>query len=157
MINPKLIGKSASKILSLLNIKKKCNLIAYEKELYEKSHYIFNEKILPLVGIMTFKKLDEAIKISQNILSINGLGHSAGIYTKNEYDIIKVGLSLNVSRIIVNQPHSQSAGGNVNNSLNTTLSLGCGTWGNSIINNNLNYLDFSNKTVISLKLKKNGN
>ena len=34
------------------------------------------------MGLIPFKSISEAIKIAQNILKINGLGHSAGIYSK---------------------------------------------------------------------------
>lgn len=83
------------------------------------------------MGLIPFKSISEAIKIAQNILKINGLGHSAGIYSKNKKDILEISKSLDVSRLIINQEHSQSAGGSLNNSLNTTLSLGCGAWGNN--------------------------
>tara|TARA_B100001029_G_scaffold172242_1_gene169813 strand:+ start:4485 stop:5810 length:1326 start_codon:yes stop_codon:yes gene_type:complete len=153
-VNPRLIGKNAKTILKHININiKKVKIIIYEKKFFDKNHFIFNEKILPLMGLIPFKSISEAIKIAQNILKINGLGHSAGIYSKNKKDILEISKSLDVSRLIINQEHSQSAGGSVNNSLNTTLSLGCGAWGNNQINHNLNYLDFSNKTLVILRKK----
>ena len=77
-------------------------------------------------------------------MSINGIGHSAGIYSSNKKNIIKFSQNIPVSRIIVNQPHSKSAGGSKNNNLYTTLSLGCGSWGGNIINENLSIKDFCN-------------
>ena len=53
-----------------------------------------------------------------------------------------------VSRIIINQPHSKSAGGNKYNGLKTTLSLGCRAWGGNIINENLSLKNFCNVTNI---------
>ncbi len=153
-VNPNIIGKDAKSILKFIEVKENNKkLIIYEKNKFDKNHFIFNEKIMPIIGLISFKSIDDAKKISKNILEINGLGHSAGIYSNNKKFILEISKELNVSRIIVNQPHSQSAGGSLNNSLDTTLSLGCGTWGNSLINNNLNFLDFANKTTVSFKIK----
>lgn len=153
-INPRLVGKDAQTILKYINVKtEKVKIIVYEKKKFDKNHFIFNEKILPLIGLIPFEDISDAIKIADDILNINGLGHSVGVYSKNTKDILEISKSLNVSRLIINQAHSQSAGGGGNNSLNTTMSLGCGTWGNSLINHNLNYLDFSNKTTVVFKRK----
>ena len=51
----------------------------------------------------------------------------------SQKNIEKFSLNIPVSRIIVNQPHSQSAGGSNDNHLNTTLSLGCGPWGATLL------------------------
>ena len=64
----------------------------------------------------------------EKILDKKGKGHSAGIYSETKKNISKFSLKTKVSRIIVNQPHSQSAGGSANNYLKSTLSLGCGIW-----------------------------
>ena len=151
IINPKLIAKSANDILKYLNVRNKYikKIIGYEFLPSNKDHYILNEKILPLVGITKFEKFGEAIEIASSVLKINGLGHSAGIYTYRKKNILKLGLELKVSRVLVNQPHSKSAGGSKNNSLKTTLSLGCGIWGNNIINDNLHYINFCNLTKLA--------
>lgn len=155
--NPKIIGKKANEILEKINIDcggTKYNLIVYEVDNFIEGHYIFDEKILPIVGLITSKNIDYSIKIAQKILNINGKGHSAGIYSENKKNIMKFSTHIPVSRIIVNQPHSQSAGGNKNNYLKTTLSLGCGNWGGNILNDNLSLKDFCNITRIVYKKKK---
>jgi sulfoacetaldehyde dehydrogenase len=160
VINTEIIAKKPSLILEKIGvkIKTKVKLIAYEFSSSFTSHYIMNEKILPLVGITRAKNFDHAINLANNVLNINGKGHSAGIYSDNKNNIIKFSLNVPVSRIIVNQAHSKSAGGNLNNGLKTTLSLGCGNWGGNIINDNLSLKDFCNITRIiheKIKIKKN--
>ena len=155
-INTELIAKNPNTILEKIGIKKDkkmFKLIGYEVSKFKPSHYIFDEKILPLVGIISSKGIDESIELTKNILNINGKGHSAGIYSKSK-KMEKFSLNIPVSRIIVNQPHSQSAGGSNDNHLNTTLSLGCGPWGGNIINYNLQLKDFCNITRIVYKHKK---
>ncbi len=157
MINKSIIAKDANTILEKLDIKnrnKKYKIIAYEMGKFVNDHYIFNEKILPLVGVVSSKNIEETITLSQNILETNGKGHSAGIYSETKKNIVNFSQNIPVSRIIVNQPHSQSAGGSMNNYLNSTLSLGCGNWGNNILNDNLSLKDFCNLTKVVYPRKK---
>ena len=150
IINQKLIAKNPNVILNLINknIRKSIKVIGYEINSEVKEHYILDEKILPLIGIIKSKSFDDSIEIAKKVLSINGIGHSAGIYSSNKKNIIKFSQNIPVSRIIVNQPHSKSAGGSKNNNLYTTLSLGCGSWGGNIINENLSIKDFCNISKI---------
>ena len=156
-INTEIIAKNANTILEKIGIgnnKHKYKLVAYEVENFDFNHYIFDEKILPLIGIIKSKNIDNAIELVEKILDKKGKGHSAGIYSETKKNISKFSLKTKVSRIIVNQPHSQSAGGSANNYLKSTLSLGCGIWGNNILNENLNLEDFCNSTKI-VYTKKN--
>lgn len=160
VINTEIIAKDPAQILDKIGIKTKTKvkLIGYEFSSSFLDHYIMNEKILPLIGITKSKDISHAIKLANNVLNLNGKGHSAGIYSNNKKNIINFSLNVPVSRIIVNQSHSKSAGGNKNNALKTTLSLGCGNWGNNIINDNLSLKDFCNitKVVFTEKnIKKN--
>lgn len=152
-INQKIIAKNPNTILEMINIKikKKIKLIGYEIDSKIKEHFILNEKILPLIGIVKSKNFDHSIEVAKNIIKINGIGHSAGIYSNDINKINKFAKNMSVSRIIVNQPNSKSAGGNKNNDLETTLSLGCGYWAGNMINENLSFKHFCNVTRVVLK------
>ena len=158
-INQKIIAKNPNLILEMIDIKvkKKIKVIGYEINSETPKHYIFDEKILPLIGIVKAKNFNHSVKIAKKVLNINGLGHSAGIYSKKKSNIMFYSQSLPVSRVLVNQPHSKSAGGNENNGLNTTLSLGCGNWGNNILNENLALKEFCNITRVVFRKKKKKN
>lgn len=154
--NPNLIAKSANFILENLSIKNnKSKVIGFEISSKNLDHYIFREKLLPICAIVKVKNSDEALDIANYLINNEGKGHSCGIYTKNEKFIELAGKKIDVSRLIVNQPHSKSAGGSNRNYLNTTLSLGCGAWGESNIDHNLFYEDFCNKTLIVKKNDRN--
>jgi sulfoacetaldehyde dehydrogenase len=156
MINNEIIAKNSNVILEKIGVKNNkfsYKLVAYEIHDFDNEHYIFDEKILPLVGIIPSKNIENAIELAKKILDKKGKGHSAGIYSKSKKNIMKLSMATSVSRIIVNQPHSQSAGGSTNNYLKSTLSLGCGTWGNNLINENLYLKDFCNTTKVVFKKK----
>ena len=148
-MNPKLVAKSAAYILEKLDIKNtSAKVIGYEVEPSDLSHYIFSEKLLPISAIVKVDHSKNSLYIANKLINNTGSGHSCGVFSKNKDFIQTVGKKIDVSRVIVNQAHSKSAGGSKNNSLNTTLSLGCGTWGESNINYNLFYEDFCNITLI---------
>ncbi len=155
VINTEIIAKKPSKILELIGINNnKTKVIVYEINFNENKHYILDEKILPVIAAVKSPDLNTSINFANSVLAINGKGHSAGIYSKDKKNILKFASKIPVSRIIVNQPHSKSAGGGENNYLNTTLSLGCGAWGNNNLNTNLSYREFCNESKIVFKKKK---
>ncbi len=60
-----------------------------------------------------------------------------------------------VCRVIVNQAHAFANGGNFDNGLPFSLSMGCGTWGKNSISDNLNYRHYLNITRISRTIVPN--
>ena len=61
---------------------------------------------------------------------------------------MQLGLTLPVSRVIVNQAHCFATGGSFDNALPFSLSMGCGTWGGNSISDNLHYRHFLNITRV---------
>ena len=59
-----------------------------------------------------------------------------------------MGLEIPVCRVIVNQAHCLANGGNFDNGLPFTLSMGCGTWGGDSIYENVHYKHYMNITKI---------
>ena len=148
-LNPMLIAKSAKYILNKLGIQNdNAKVIGYEIGVKNLNHYILLEKLLPISAIIKVHSSQESMEVANKLINNLGKGHSCGIFSKNKSFIKSAAKKIDVSRVIVNQPHSKSAGGSKNNSLNTTLSLGCGAWGESNIDHNLYYEDFCNKTLI---------
>ena len=97
----------------------------------------------------SFDNFDEAIKIAKTNLFMEGNGHTAGIHSNNQANIIKAGTELSVSRLIVNAPCATTAGGSIQNGLPVTNTLGCGSWGNNSISENFTYKHLLNITRIA--------
>ena len=68
--------------------------------------------------------------------------------SKNEENIQKAGVELPISRLVVNQPSSTSAGGSLTNGFAPTTTLGCGSWGGNSISENLDYKHLMNVSRI---------
>jgi succinate-semialdehyde dehydrogenase len=102
-----------------------------------------------VVITLTYGSFQEAIEIARANLEYEGKGHSAAIHSNDAEHIEKVGLSLPVSRLVVNEPSSLTAGGSLKNGLAPTTTLGCGTWGGNSISENLDYKHLINISRIA--------
>ena len=116
------------------------------------SYPFSGEKLYPVLTIYKAKDFQEAKKISNEILNFQGKGHSIGIHSKDPSRAMELGLELPVCRVIVNQAHTFATGGSFKNGLPFSLSMGCGTWGENSIHDNLNYKHFLNITKISTEI-----
>jgi sulfoacetaldehyde dehydrogenase len=112
------------------------------------------EKLTVTMALYKVKDIDEAIEMTNRIQAYQGQGHSCGIYSYNDDNILKLALATRTSRVMVNQPQSASNSGNLWNGMRQTFSLGCGSWGNNSINHNITWRDLINETWVSRPLAK---
>lgn len=106
------------------------------------------EKLSPVMTIYKARDFDHAFNTLRAIYDYQGNGHSCGIHTKNNEQIQRLGMEMTVCRVIVNQAHAIANGGNFDNGLPFSLTMGCGTWGGNSFSENLNYKHFMNTTRI---------
>ena len=100
------------------------------------------------------KDIDEATALTNAIQAYQGQGHSCGIYSRSDENILKLAMGTKTSRVMVNQPQSASNSGNLWNGMRQTFSLGCGSWGGNATNNNITWADLVNVTWVSKPLAK---
>lgn len=117
-------------------------------------HPYSGEKLAPIMAFYKVRDIDEAIKLTNEIQEYQGKGHSCGIYSYSDENILKLGMGTKTSRVMVNQPQAPSNSGNLWNGMRQTFSLGCGTWGNNSTNENINWRHLINVTWISKPLKQ---
>jgi len=107
------------------------------------------EKLSPVLALYRAHDFVDACGIVRAIYGYHGAGHSVGIHTRNDTQPLTLGLTLPVARVIVNQAHCFATGGNFDNGLPFSLSMGCGTWGRNNFSDNLNYRHYLNITRIA--------
>ena len=69
-------------------------------------------------------------------------------HSKDEEHIRSAGVELPISRLVINQPSSLTAGGSLTNGFAPTTTLGCGSWGGNSISENLDYKHLMNVSRI---------
>jgi sulfoacetaldehyde dehydrogenase len=110
------------------------------------------EKMTVTMALYRAKDIDEAIALTNRIQAYQGQGHSCGIYSTSDANIMKLAEGTNTSRVMVNQPQAASNSGNLWNGMRQTFSLGCGSWGGNGTNNNITWRDLINETWVSRPL-----
>ncbi|WP_223820949.1 acylating sulfoacetaldehyde dehydrogenase [Bacillus sp. S3] len=107
------------------------------------------EKLAVVLTVYKAANFQEAINQAKEILNYQGRGHSCGLHTTDEKHMEQIGFEMDVCRLLINQVQVYGNGGNFNNGLNFTLSMGGGTWGGNNIGENLSYKHFLNITRVS--------
>lgn len=110
------------------------------------------EKLSMVATLYRVKDIDEAIAKTNEIQEYQGQGHSCGIYSQSDENIMKMADATHTSRVMVNQPQSASNSGNLWNGMRQTFSLGCGSWGGNGTNHNISWRDLINETWVSKPL-----
>lgn len=150
-LNPAIIAQSAPSIARAAGIECPDDarvLLVEGKEPIEEDLFA-TEKIAP---VLTWYRADDfaaAKRLLERLVANAGTGHSCGIHTNNADYIRSLGETMPTSRIMVNQPQAAGNGGAFFNGMPSTVSLGCGTWGNNITTENINYRHFLNVTWVS--------
>lgn len=106
------------------------------------------EKLSLVLTVYKVPDFDAAFSLIKEIYEYQGAGHSVGIHTKNDAQVMRLGLEMPAARVIVNQAHAIANGGAYDNGLPFSLSMGCGTWGRNSISENMNYRHYLNITRI---------
>ncbi|MFP6817267.1 MAG: aldehyde dehydrogenase family protein [Pseudomonadales bacterium] len=119
---------------------------------YGPEHPFSGEKLTVIMAVYRPKDIDEAIQLTNDIQSYQGQGHSCGIYSNSDENIMKLANVTKTSRVMVNQPQAASNSGNLWNGMRQTFSLGCGSWGGNGTNHNISWRDLINETWVSKPL-----
>ena len=156
VISRKVVGQSTKTILELAGIDAPENVrvILVKPDAAGTADLLNKEKMCPMMCIFSYEKWDDALAIARQNLLYEGAGHTASVHSNNEKHIEQAGIALPVSRVVVNQISSTMAGGAFANGLNPTTTLGCGSWGNNSISENLTYFHLMNISRIA-KIKPN--
>jgi sulfoacetaldehyde dehydrogenase len=106
------------------------------------------EKLAPVLAVYRARDFDEAFELTSRIYGYQGKGHSVSLHSKDERQAMRLGLEMEVARVIVNQAHCIATGGSFDNGLPFSLSMGCGTWGGNSFSDNMHWRHFLNITRV---------
>jgi len=112
-------------------------------------HRFSTEKLGTVLAIFKYHGFDQALDMVARIFETGGKGHSCGIYSFDDDHVHRLALAAPVSRIMVRQVQSSSNAGTFTNGMPMTSSMGCGTWGGNITNENISLRHYMNVTWVS--------
>ncbi len=151
------VGQSVETIAGLakLTIPEGTKVIIVEADGSGEDDILAKEKMCPVLAAFKYKTFEEGVEIARANLEEEGKGHSVSIHSKSKEHIEYAGRELCVSRFVINQTCATSAGGSFYNGLAPTNTLGCGSWGNNSISENLDYKHLINISRIAYFMKDN--
>ncbi len=151
VMNKNLVGQSALKLAEAagLDVPADTKMIIVKAAGCGKDDLFSKEKMCPLMSAYAYDTWEEAVAIANANLNVEGKGHSVSIQSNNKEHIEYAGEVLPVSRVLINQICATQNGGAFSNSLSPTTTLGCGSWGNNSISENLSYYHLYNITRVA--------
>lgn len=139
MINKECVGASPQFIGAQagLDVPEDAKLLMVKVDAYGADEDLCKEKLCPVMCVCAYDTWEQAVDNAKTNLLNEGAGHSCVVRSFNQEHIDYAGEQLPVSRIGVNMVGSSGLGGSFDNGLNPTATLGCGSWGNNSISENL--------------------
>ncbi|MFO0794254.1 MAG: aldehyde dehydrogenase family protein [Candidatus Brocadiaceae bacterium] len=133
------VGQPVSKIARLAGITPPADtrILMAELDGVGSEYPLSGEILAPILAFYEKEDFNSAIKLCIDLNYLGGLGHTVSIYANNDERIKQFAMLMNAGRIVVNTPSSQGAVGGIFNRLNTSFTLGCGTWGKNITTENI--------------------
>ena len=150
-LNVGIVAKSAIAIAGMAGIKvpENTKILMVEGEMPLEDDLFAREKLSPVLTLFKYETFEEAVEILTRLTDNCGTGHSVGIHTFNKEHIEYLGQHMRTSRIMVRQPQAAGNGGAFFNGMPSTVTMGCGTWGNNITTDNITWKHFINVTWVS--------
>lgn len=141
-VNPKIVGQSAATIADIAGFAVPATtkvLIGEVSEISEDEPFA-HEKLSPCLAMYHCSSFSDGTSKAKALVELGGIGHTSVLYIdENEQEKIDIfGKTVKTSRVLVNMPSSQGAIGDIYNfRLEPSLTLGCGSWGNNSISENV--------------------
>lgn len=151
-MNKNVVGQSVQTIAKMAGVEvpEEAKVILLKSSGIGSLDDLCKEKMCPVLSAFSYDTIEDAIHIAQTNLDLEGRGHTASIHSNTMEHIELAGQCLTTSRLVVNASSSTTAGGSFFNGFAPTTTLGCGTWGNNIISENLDYKHLINISNIGL-------
>jgi len=154
-LNRKIVAQPAARIAELagFSVPEGTRFLMVEAQKVGPEEPFAGEKLSVVLTLWKFDRFDEAIDYVRDITGFSGYGHSCGIHSTSDENILKLATYAPVSRMMVRQPQSYANSGNYDNGMPFSLTLGCGTWGGNITTENITDKHFRNVTWVSRPIK----
>lgn len=158
-LSPAVTGQSAQVVAERAGLseiaQRAPTMLLVEEDGFGPAHPFSGEKLCPVLTLYRARDFNDAAAVVQKIYAYQGAGHSVGLHSTKPERALQLGLTLPVSRVIVDQAHCIATGGSFDNGLPFSLSMGCGTWGKNNFSDNMNYRHYLNITRISRPIAEN--
>jgi acetaldehyde dehydrogenase (acetylating) len=153
-LNADIVGKSATWIANYAGFSVPTNttVLIAECESVGNQEPLSIEKLSPMLAFYTVDGWLEGCHRSIELLQFGGIGHTLAIHSSDKEIIMKFALEKPAFRIVVNTPSSVGAVG-YTTGLMPSLTLGPGTWGGSIVSENVTAAHLMNVKTLAFEVR----
>lgn len=133
------VGKSAKFIADLagVDIPEGTVLLCAKLNKVDSETPLSHEILAPIIAYYEVDDFNGALSRCIDLNYHGGVGHTVSIFSNDEEKIKRFSEHMNAGRIVVNMPSSHGAVGGLFNTLNPSLTLGCGSGGKNITTDNV--------------------
>lgn len=145
-LNAKVVGQSPQWIAAQAGFTVPADTSILMAEVAEvgPSEPLTREKLAPVLAILRAENREHGIKMAEQMVEFDGLGHSAAIHSQDTELVEEFGSRVKAIRVIWNSPSSQGGIGDIYNSFIPSLTLGCGSYGANSVSNNVSAVNLVN-------------
>ncbi len=145
-LNAGVVGQSAPSIAKAAGFKVPEDTVILAAECNEvgEKEPLTREKLSPILAILNAKDAKDGIEKARQMVEFNGLGHSAAIHTTSDEIAREFADVVPAVRVINNAPSTFGGIGDVYNSIKPSMTLGCGSYGNNSVSDNVGPLNLIN-------------
>ncbi len=146
-MNPQIVGQPAYLIAEMagINVPQDTKVLIAEVEHVGPEEPLSREKLSPILACYKVPDAAAGITKAVEVVNFGGSGHSAVIHSHNQEVIEEFARCVNTGRIIINQPSSHGAIGDVYNTNMPSLTLGCGSFGRNSTTANVSSVNLINR------------
>lgn len=145
-VNPKIVGFSAKAVADLagIGVPNGTKMLVAELDGVGPDYPLSREKLSPVLAMIKSNSTEHGFDLSEAMLELGGLGHTAVIHSEDEEAQLEFSLRMKACRILINSPSSEGGIGDIYNELIPSLTLGCGSYGKNSVSHNVSALDLIN-------------
>ena len=136
-VRPECVGQSPVRIAQMagFEVPPDTSIIAAEIKGIGPDHPLSREKLSPVLALYFAEDFEGAMRACEEVLELNGLGHTCVIFSRDDARIREFGLRMPAFRVLVNTPSPHGSVG-VTTNVFPSMTLGCGAVaGNSTSDN----------------------
>ncbi|OSI06658.1 aldehyde dehydrogenase, partial [Neisseria canis] len=122
-LNSAVVGKSAAWIAEQagFSVPEKTNILMAECREVGPKEPLTREKLSPVLALLKATSSEEGLKLSEQMVEFDGLGHSAAIHTADRDLVKEFGARVKAIRVIWNSPSTFGGIGDVYNAFLPSL------------------------------------
>ena len=142
-LNAKIVGQPAWKIAELagFEIPKNTKILVGEVTDTSFDEPFAHEKLSVILAMYKSSNHPQAVEMARHLVEQGGLGHTSAIYAdelRAEADIQAMAAQMRTTTFLINQPTAHGGIGDLFNfAVAPSLTLGCGSWGNNSVSENV--------------------